>query len=80
MTASPRSCCDGKAKHLDDNLVVRLHSLGAGIADVHAVTEYGAIDTDIALAVALEIGADELMRGPLQHLHDLAGWPAIGTG
>ena len=33
-----------KADHLEDDFIVRLRSLGAGIADVDAVAEHGAID------------------------------------
>ena len=67
-----------EAQHLDDDLVVGLGPLGAGIADEDAVGEDGAVDADEALAVALEIGADELVGGPLQHPDDVAGGAAIG--
>ena len=72
MTPSPRSSGDGKAQHLEDDLVVRLRPLGAGIADVDAVAEDGAIDADVALAVALEVGADELARGPFEDLQTIS--------
>ena len=55
-----------EAQHLDDDLVFRLRSLGAGVADVDAVAEDRAVDADVALPLALEIGADELPRGPLE--------------
>ena len=67
----------GEAQHLDDDLVVRLGPLGARIADENAMAEDGAIDADEELAVAREVGADELAGGPFEHLDDLPLGPAV---
>ena len=67
-----------EAQHLEDDLVVGPGALGPGIADVDAVAEDGAVDADVALAVALEVGADELPRGPLQDAQDLAAGAEVG--
>ena len=58
----------GKAYHLDNDLVVGLDPLGAGIADDNAMAENRAIDADITLAVAREVGADELAGGAFRGL------------
>ena len=80
MTPSPRSSGDGEAEHLEDDLVVRPRPLGAGVADVDAVAEDGAVHADEALAVALEVGADELARGPLEDADDLARRRHVAAG
>src|SRR5262249_30669607 len=67
----------GEAQHLDDDLVVGAGPLRTGVADVDAVREDGAVHTDQALAVALEIGADELARRAFEHLRDDAGRVAV---
>src|SRR5262249_46074788 len=60
-----------KPQHFEHDLVLGPRALGAWIADENAMTEDGAIDAHISLAVALKIGADEFPRGPFQHLqHD----------
>ncbi len=62
-----------KTEHFNDDLVLRLCPLGPRIADVNAVAEYRAIDAHVTLSFALEIGADELVGGAFEDLHDLAG-------
>ena len=68
----------GKAKHLDDDLVLRAHALGARVADIDAMAEDGAIHADQSLAVTLEVSPDELARHALQHLEDFARGAQIG--
>src|SRR5581483_1490368 len=67
-----------KADHLEDDLVVRLRALGAGVADVDAVAEHGAIDAHETLAVPLEVGADEALGGPFEDANDLAERTEVG--
>ena len=62
----------GETQHLEHDFVFGLGALGAGIADVDRVGEDGAVDADIAVALALEVSADELARGAFEDLHDLA--------
>src|SRR5258707_10155592 len=59
-----------EADHLEDDLVVRLGPLRAGVADVDAVAEDRAIHAYQSLAVALVVGADEVAAGALQHADD----------
>src|SRR5262249_12077742 len=68
-----------EAQHLDDDLVVRPRALGARIADPDRVGEHRAVDADVALAIALEVGADELSRSTFEHLDDFAARPETGT-
>ena len=77
MTPSPRSSGLGKRSISTTTLSFGLGPLGAGIADEDAVAEDGAVDADVALAVALEVGADELARGPFEDLDDGAGRLAV---
>ena len=48
-----------EADHLEDDLVVRLRPLGAGVADVDRVGEDRAVDLDDPHAGLLEVRADE---------------------
>ena len=57
--AFPRSDVRGKSQHFDHDLVVDRRPFGAGIADQDRVAERPAVDLDIALSVALEIGSHE---------------------
>src|SRR5262249_51639171 len=59
--------------HLEDHLIVGPGPLRTGVADVDAVGEHGAVDAHEAVAVALEVGADELPGGPLQDPDDPPG-------
>ena len=68
-----------KADHLEDYLVLRLGALRTGIADVDAVAKDGAVDADQPLAIALEIGADELLGGSLQDSDDFAARAEISS-
>src|SRR5262249_36324621 len=61
-----------EAQQFDHNLVVGLGALGAGIADVDAMREDGAIDANEALPVALEIGADKLLAAAFDYFDNLA--------
>ncbi len=70
----------GKAQHLEDDLVVRLRPLGARVADKDTVTEDGAVDADEAFSLALEVGADEMARGPLEDTEDAAGRRRVAVG
>ena len=62
----------GESDHLENDLVVDPGVLRAGVADLDRLGEQGAVDLDEAGPVRLEIGADELMRLPLDDLDDLA--------
>src|SRR5205823_5809265 len=42
-----------------------------GVADVDAVTEDGAVDADVAVAIALEVAADEFVGRSLDDALDL---------
>src|SRR5262249_20096746 len=68
----------GEAQHLDDDLVLGLGPFAARIADVDAVAEDRAVHADEALGVALEVGADELARGPLEDADDLTARAEVG--
>ena len=61
-----------EADHLDHDLVVRLHALRAGVADVNRVGEDLAVDLHHAHAGLLEIRADEAVGGPLDDVDDPA--------
>src|SRR5262249_23946464 len=61
-----------ETQHFQDDLVFRSGSLSSWVADIDAVAKYGSIHADKSLPIALKIGADELPRGPLEHLQDLA--------
>src|SRR5205823_577501 len=61
-----------ETQHLEHDFVFGLGALGAGIADVDRVGEDSAVDADIAVALALEVSADELAGGAFEDLHDLA--------
>ncbi|HLZ07871.1 MAG TPA: hypothetical protein VKT80_04735, partial [Chloroflexota bacterium] len=52
-------------QHFDNDFIVGLGALRARVADENAVAEYGTIDPDVAVAVALEISADKLLCCPL---------------
>ena len=67
-----------EAQHVQNDLVAGPGSPGSGVADADAVAEDRAIDADEGLTIALVIGADELARGPLQHLDDLAVGADVG--
>src|ERR1700687_1907622 len=68
-----------KAEHFEDDLVFRPRAFGAGVADVDAVAEDGAVDANETLAVALEIGSDELAGGASQALPHDSGRPKVGA-
>ena len=61
-----------KANHLEDDFVVGLGILCAGIAQQHRPAEHGAIDLHEGAAGRFEIRADELMRVALDDFDDLA--------
>src|SRR5439155_10969648 len=69
-----------EAQHLEDDLVLGLGALGARVADVDAVGEHAAVHADQPFALALEVGADELARGPLQHAQHFALGGGIAAG
>ena len=62
ITPSPSCVVRGKADHLDDDLVVGLGVLGAGIAEQDRLREQRAVDLHVGRAVRLEVRADELVR------------------
>ena len=69
----------GEADHVHDDLIVRLRPFRAGVADGDGVREHGAVDANVALAVAFEVLAHERPRGPFQDIDDIAnrvGHPA----
>ena len=78
MTPSPRSSGVGKRSISKTTLSSGLRSLRSGIADVDAVAENSAIDAHQSLAVALEIGADELPRRSFENANNLAGGEQSG--
>ena len=59
-----------EADHFDHDLVVRLHALGAGVADVHRVGEDLAVDLHHRHAGLLEIRADEAVGRPVDDVDD----------
>src|SRR5439155_10966725 len=67
-----------EAEHLEDDLVVRPGAFGARVADVNAVTEYRAVHANVALAFALEIGADKLAGRALEDADDLTHRVKVG--
>ncbi|MFO0926896.1 MAG: hypothetical protein U0736_07610 [Gemmataceae bacterium] len=62
----------GEAHHLEHHLVAAAGALGAGVANRDAMTEHGSVDAHQPLAIALEVSADELAGGSLQHAQHLA--------
>ena len=62
----------GKAQHLENDFIFPAGLLGPGIAHVNAVAEDRAVHAHKPLAIPLEVGADELPGGPLQHLQDFS--------
>ena len=62
----------GEADHLDDDFVVGLHALCAGIADVDRVAEDLAVDLHHAHAGLFEVDADEAVGGSLDDVDDAA--------
>ena len=72
ITPSPSRTCDGKRTISIDDLVVGLHALGAGIADVDRLREDLAVDLHHAHAGLLEVGADEAVGRPLDDVDDAA--------
>src|SRR5262249_38100561 len=62
----PLSAFQGRREshHLDDNLVVRPHSFHTRVRYFDTMREHLTIDADKTGAVAFEVGADELTRGP----------------
>src|SRR5262249_29739559 len=55
------------------------HALGPRITDVDAVAENGAVHADVAVALPLEVGADELVGGPRQDLQKDAARPKLAA-
>ena len=72
ITPSPSWNVRGEADHLEDDLVVGLGVLGAGIADQNRLREERAVDLHVGGAGRFEIRADELVRLALDDLDDLA--------
>ena len=70
----------GEADHLDDHLVVGPGVLRPGIAHVDRLGEQRAVDLHVGRPVRLEIGADELVRLPLDDFDDLAARAGLGRG
>ena len=62
----------GETDHLDDHFIVRLGVLGPRIAHVDRPGEQRAVDPHVGRPGRLQIGADELVRLPLDDFDDRA--------
>ena len=72
ITPSPSRDVRREADHLDHDLVVGLHALRAGVADVDRLRENLAVDLHQPHAGLLEVDADEAVGGPLDDVDDPA--------
>ena len=66
----PRLDMRREAEHFDNHLVVRSGALRAWVAHEDRLAERSAVDLDVSLSVALQIGADKLPGRPREHLLD----------